>query len=106
VRRADLLSDLRHPHKRAAYLGMASACWYVIAEGIGEADEIPGDCGVLLARASSFEVLRMAPARAMPFEAGLPFALWMALARATPVPRDDDEPQRHLGEPPGAAGAG
>jgi hypothetical protein len=105
VRRADLLSDLRHAHKRAAYLGMASACWYVIAEGIGEADEIPADCGVLLARASSFEVQRMAPARAMPFEAGLPFAVWMALARATPVAVDDDGAQRHLGEPPDANGA-
>jgi hypothetical protein len=48
-------------------------------------------------------VLRSAPARAMPFEAGLPFAVWMALARATPVPPADDDGQRQLGEPPGAA---
>jgi hypothetical protein len=105
VRRADLLSDLRQPHKRAAYLGMAAACWYVLAEGVGDADDVPADCGVLLARAASFEVQRAAPARAMPFEAGLPFAVWMALARATPVPFDDDA-QRCLGEPPGAADPG
>jgi hypothetical protein len=101
VRRADLLSDLRRPDKRAAYLGMAGACWYVLAEGIGEADEIPDDCGVLLARASAFEVMRAAPARAMPFESGLPFAVWMALARAAPVAAPvHDEWQRHLGERP------
>jgi hypothetical protein len=103
VRRADLLSDLRHTTKRAAYLGMAGACWYVLAEGIGEAGEIPDDCGVMVARREGFEVLRAAPARAMPFEAGLPFALWMALARAAPVPFAEDDAQRALGEPPDAA---
>ena len=108
VRRADLLADLRSPSKRAAYLGMAGACWYVLAEGIGEPDEIPDDCGVIVARGAGFatlELLRAAPARAMPFEAGLPFAVWMALARATPVPASDDDWQRRLGEPPGASTA-
>ncbi len=106
VRRADLLSDLRHDAKRAAYLGMAGACWYVLAEGIGDADEIPPECGVMVARGKDFaalDVLRSAPARAMPFEAGLPFAVWMALARATPVAPGDGDLQRHLGEPPDAA---
>lgn len=106
VRRADLLSDLRHDAKRAAYLGMSGACWYVLAEGIGDADEVPPECGVMVARGKTFttlDVLRSAPARAMPFEAGLPFALWMALARATPMAPRDDEAQRHLGEPPDAA---
>ena len=101
-----LLSDLRHTSKRAAYLGMAGACWYVLAEGIGDADEIPLDCGVMVARGEHFtqlDVLRSAPARAMPFEAGLPFAVWMALARAAPVPPQDDQGQRQLGEPPDAA---
>jgi hypothetical protein len=100
VRRADLLSDLRHEAKRAAYLGMAGACWYVLAEGIGSADEIPADCGVIVARGDGFatlDVLRSAPARAMPFEAGLPFAVWMALARATPVAAGEDDVQHRLG---------
>ncbi|HET9822149.1 MAG TPA: hypothetical protein VFQ16_10025 [Burkholderiaceae bacterium] len=102
VRRADLLADLRVPGKRAAYLGMAGACWYVLAEGVGEADEIPPECGVMRARGPDFgalEVLRPAPARALPFEAGLPFAVWMALARAAPVPAPEDDPQRRLGAP-------
>jgi predicted NBD/HSP70 family sugar kinase len=30
VRRADLLSDLRHQAKRAAYLAASGECWYVI----------------------------------------------------------------------------
>jgi hypothetical protein len=105
VRRADLLSDLRHEAKRAAYLGMAGACWYVLADGIGGADDIPPDCGVIVARGENFarlDVQRSAPARAMPFEAGLPFAVWMALARAAPVPYAEDV-QRTLGEPPHAA---
>lgn len=109
VRRADLLSDLRQHAKRAAYLGMAGACWYVLAEGIGEAQDIPEACGVMRALRgpdggfTTLEILRPAPARAMPFEAGLPFAVWMALARATPVAAPDAaEWQRHLGEPPDA----
>ena len=102
VRRADLLSDLRQADKRAAYLGMAGECWYVLAEGIARADEVPAECGVIFARGPGFadlEVARPAPARAMPFEAGLPFAVWMALARAVPVSPPDDEAQRWLGEP-------
>jgi hypothetical protein len=110
VRRADLLADLKREHKRAAYLGMAGACWYVLAEGIGEADDVPGTCGVLRALRNpqggfgALELLRPAPARAMPFEAGLPFSVWMALARAVPAALPDDPAgQRQLGEPPDAA---
>jgi hypothetical protein len=100
VRRADLLADLRTPHKRAAYLAMAGACWYVLAEGIGDADDVPADCGVLVARAGSLEVQRAAPARAMPFEGGLPFAVWMALARADVERSPDDDAQARLGAAP------
>jgi hypothetical protein len=102
VKRADLLSDLRQPTKRAAYLGMAGECWYVLAEGIAEPDEVPAECGVMVARGPGFadlEVTRPAPTRPMAFEAGLPFAVWMALARAVPVPWPDDSEQRWLGEP-------
>jgi hypothetical protein len=100
VRRADLLGDLRRPSKGGAYLALASQCWYVLREGIGEADEIPELYGVLLARgetdAMRFEVLRAAPKRAM----RLPFAAWMALARATArAAGDDDDQQRALGDP-------
>lgn len=105
VNRADLLSDLRRPAKRAAYLQMAGACTYVLAEGIAEVDELPADCGVLIARRSvdghgwgALESLRPAPQRALT----LSFGAWMALARATPAAESLDDAQAALG---GAAGA-
>ena len=92
VRRADLLSDLRRPAKAQAYRWLASQCWYVLAAGIGRADEIPEAYGVMFAAPDgSFDVARPAPRRAMT----LPFAVWMALARATPEAHDDN-PQAPL----------
>jgi hypothetical protein len=117
VRRADLLADLRRPAKRGAYLQMAGAVYYVLAEGIADPQEVPPECGVMLAHGISaepdglpdaddghdenlqparLEVLRPAPTRALPHEAGLPFAVWMALARATPAAHATD-PQLWLG---------
>jgi hypothetical protein len=95
VRRADLLSDLRNPAKRAAYLELGGECWYVIRAGIAEPDEIPPECGVLIATDNALEVARPAPRRAP----RLPFALWMALARSTPLDgwRLEDA-QGHLGD--------
>ncbi|MCB1995838.1 MAG: hypothetical protein H6933_01495 [Burkholderiaceae bacterium] len=97
VRRADLLSDLRKAPKREAYRAIASQCWYVLQAGIGSADEIPPDYGVMLAHgeaeAADLEVLRQAPKRAM----RLPFITWMALARATAEPPLDDDAQPDLG---------
>jgi len=81
VQRADLLADLRRACKREAYLEIGGECWYVIKEGIARADEIPVECGVLVASERGLEVGRPAPKR--PTRIG--FALWMALARATPV---------------------
>ena len=98
VRRSDLLSDLRNPAKRAAYLDLSSECWYVLGRDgkgrpIGEADEIPATCGVMVAlgdaAAPRLEVVRAAPRRAM----SLSFGVWMALVKATPlgVLGDDDQ---------------
>ena len=81
VRRADLLADLRIATKRAAYLQLSSECWYVIACGIAEPDEIPPECGVLVATDDGLDVARPAPKRPMQ----VPFGLWMSLARATPL---------------------
>lgn len=92
VRRADLLADLRRPAKAQAYLAMASQCWYVLAEGIAVADEIPPEYGVMQAGAGGLEVMRPAPRRAM----RLPFSAWMALARAAPDPLPDDAAQDGL----------
>ena len=81
VQRADLLADLRRACKRQAYLELGGECWYVIRDGIARADEIPPECGVLVASEHGLEVARAAPKR----PARIGFALWMALARATPV---------------------
>jgi hypothetical protein len=81
VRRADLLGDLRQPGKRAAYLQTSSECWYVIRAGIARPEEIPPECGVLVATEAALDVARPAPRRAL----RLPFDAWMALARAAPV---------------------
>ena len=95
VRRADLLADLRKPAKREAYRQLSTECWYVIREGIADAEEIPVECGVLVAGDVGLEVARPAPKRAL----RVPFSVWMALARATPVPgwRFEDE-QGRLGD--------
>jgi len=94
VRRADLLADLKRESKRAAYLQLCSECWYVIRAGIARPDEIPSECGVLVAEGATLELARPAPKRAM----RLPFAAWMALARATPLPGwADDDAQAWLG---------
>jgi hypothetical protein len=95
VQRSDLLSDLRSVSKRAAYLQLSSECWYVIRAGIAEPDEIPPECGVLVATETALDVARPAPKRAM----HMPFGLWMALARATPLQgwRLEDA-QGHLGD--------
>ncbi len=93
VRRADLMSDLRKPEKRAAYLGMAAECWYVLAEGIGGPEDVPAECGVLIATASGLECARAAPPRA----GRMRFDLWMALARARPLGAEDDDAQGLLG---------
>ena len=93
VSRADLLADLKRPHKRAAYLAMGGACWYVLgvdARGrpIGSADDVPPDCGVMVQQGDRLQALRRAPQRAIE---RLPFGTWMALARATPLAAPDDD---------------
>ena len=66
----------------------------MLREGIGAASEIPPAFGVMCARDAALELLRPAPRRAIK----LPFAAWMALARATPEPLDD-QAQGRLGAP-------
>ncbi len=102
VRRADLLGDLRKPDKRAAYLDLGGACWYVLgcdARGrpIGAPDEIPAECGVLMAEGERLTVARAAVHRPV---ARMPFAVWMALARAQPVPGFEEDGQCALHDRP------
>jgi len=93
VSRADLLSDLRNAAKGAAYLALGSQCWYVLKHGIATADEVPAAFGVMFADARGLDVARPAPRRAM----RLPFAVWMALARAHAVADDSGRAQGLLG---------
>ena len=87
VKRADLLSDLRHEAKRAAYLAVSAETWYVIRQGIAQPQEIPLECGVMLASDGGLDVARPAPKRPMQMS----FGLWMALARASPMDNGCDE---------------
>ncbi len=96
VSRADLLGDLKKPAKRAAYLDMASACWYVLgndAKGrpVGGPDDVPPECGVMQVQGGQLVVAREAPRRAIE---RLPLQVWMTLAQARPVPREDEPAQQ------------
>ena len=97
VRRADLLSDLKNPAKRAAHSDLGE-CRHALgndARGkcIAIADEVPPECGVMVVENDRLVVLRQAPRRA---RSGLPFGVWMSLAKATPLPVHDDDPQQML----------
>jgi hypothetical protein len=87
VSRADLLGDLKKMEKRSAYLEVGGQCWYVLGldakgKAIAEADEIPLECGVMVSQEGKLNVIRTAPKRPAN---GLPFAVWMALAKAMPM---------------------
>ena len=93
VHRSDLLGDLRRPEKRAAYLDLGGECWYVLgcdAKGrcIAEPDEVPPQCGVMVVENERLVVARSAPRHA---RRELPFGVWIALAKATPVAGLDDD---------------
>lgn len=102
VHRADLLSDLRREAKAAAYLALSSQCWYVLRAGIAEPAEVPAAYGVMLADETGLSVARPAPRRAM----RLPLAVWMALARATPVPACEEPEQAPLPDAAWGAASG
>lgn len=100
--RADLLSDLRHDAKRQAYQWLCEECYYVFPAGIARPDEIPEHFGIWVLHGglddganSRFELLR--PARHT--SCTLPFAVWMALCKATPLRSEAELAQAHLGEP-------
>ncbi|MDP3246528.1 MAG: hypothetical protein Q8M93_06135, partial [Polaromonas sp.] len=91
---------LKRPDKRAAYLDLGGECWYVLgcdAKGrpIAEPDEVPAECGVIQVEASGMRVLRAAPRRS---RQSLPFGVWLALAKATPLGGLRDDEQGLLGD--------
>ena len=98
--RADLLSDLRHAAKRQAYEWLCESCYYVFPAHIAKPEEIPPRFGVWVLHGGvddgHFELLR--PARHAPCK--LPFAVWMALCKATPLRSSENEAaQTRLGAP-------
>ena len=104
VSRADLLSDLRNAAKRQSYQWLCCECYFVYPAAIAKPQEIPGAFGIWVLHGSGeegrLELVR--PARHTPCR--LPFAVWLALAKATPwsPPQDaESTPQRHLGEDDG-----
>lgn len=101
VSRADLQSDLRHEAKREAYQWLCSEVYYVFPEGIAEPDEIPAAYGVWLLRGQGDErrLEMVRPARHT--ACTLPFDVWMALARATPLELEREALQADLGGVPG-----
>lgn len=98
VSRADLLSDLRHAAKRESYQWLSCETYYVFPAGVAEPAEVPDTFGVWLLTgpvdSGTLELAR--PAKHAPCR--LPFAAWMALAKATPARIDADSLQRELGE--------
>jgi hypothetical protein len=100
VSRADLLSDLRHAAKRESYQWLSCETYYVFPAGVAEPAEVPQEFGVWVLNGTiesgTLDLVR--PARHAPCK--LPFAVWMALAKATPARTDGELGQRHLGEAP------
>ncbi len=78
VSRADLLTDLRNAGKRAAYQALSQQFYYVLAEGIAAPEEVPADCGLIVAEAQQLRLLRPSPAR----EVRLATLHWLQLAKS------------------------
>jgi hypothetical protein len=95
VRRADLRSDLKTTAKRRGYQALSREFYYVIACDIASPEEIPDDCGVMIADCEQIRVVRPSPLR----DVTLRTDQWTALARATCEPHVDDPRQLELGAP-------
>jgi hypothetical protein len=102
VSRADLLADLKRPRKALAYQALSSQCWYALAGGIAQPEEIPPCFGVLQLDQGRLEVVRPAQRRAM----RLPFGVWMALAAATALEDAEGDGQLALTDAPETARPG
>jgi len=87
--------------KRDSYIDVAGQCWYVLGcdskgRPIGQADGVPAECGVLIAQPDRLHVARNAAKRS---SRDLPFAIWMALAKAAPLHSSESvrqQPQQEI----------
>ncbi len=92
VSRADLLTDLRNPAKRAGYQALSQQFYYVLTEGIAEPDEVPADCGVMVAGTERLRVVRASPVR----DVRLATLHWLQLAKSQAEYGADDDSQLEL----------
>lgn len=93
VSRADLLGDLKSKDKRDSYLDVGGQCWCVLGcdskgRPIGQESDVPIECGVMIAEPDRLNVARNAEKRSA---CEMPFAIWMALAKAVPMNAESDE---------------
>ena len=102
VSRADLLSDLRHAAKRESYRWLSCETYYVFPAGVAEPEELPQEFGVWVlngtVESGTLDLVRAA--QHAPCK--LPFAVWMALAKAAPSRLEGEALQRQLGETDGS----
>lgn len=92
VSRADLMTDLRNAGKRAGYQALSQQFWYVIAPGIARPEEIPEDCGLIVAGPTGLQLLRPSPVR----EVRLATLHWLQLAKARAEFGADEDGQMAL----------
>ena len=81
------MGDLKSKDKRDSYLDVGGQCWYDLGcdskgRPIAQADDVPPECGVLIAKPDRLLVARNAAKRT---SRDLPFTIWMALAKAAPL---------------------
>ncbi len=95
VSRADLLTDLRNAGKRAAYQALSQQFYYVLAAGIAAPEDVPEDCGVIVAEGERLRVLRPSPVR----DVRLVTLHWLQLAKSRAEFGADDESQLKLSAP-------
>ena len=95
VSRADLLTDLRNAGKRAGYQALSQQFYYVLAAGIAEPDDVPEDCGVIVAEEQRLRVLRPSPVR----DVRLVTLHWLQLAKSRAEYGADDDGQLPLTAP-------
>ena len=86
VSRSDLMRELADPGKREPFLELSNEFYYAVAHGVATKDEIPEDCGLILADKGGLKVAKKAPWRNVA-PPGLPFmaAFFRALHEAKPL---------------------
>lgn len=87
VTRADFLNEMQQPHKRNDAMKFSDQFFFVAPKGCIKEDEIPKDCGYMMATPGGFKTIKAAPYS----KAELPDALFLAaILRAA-----DNEEYRH-----------